>query len=87
MAGLIDKYLGHLYPLYWQFTRNVLIRQARDVFIRTFHGDLTSFEQIFLSPAAAIIAKIKQKFTEGDAVSFKSFPLPSLKLLLVTSDA
>lgn len=69
VSSLIDKYLGQLYPQYWEHTRDILIRQARDVFICTFHGDVTSFEEIFLSPAAVIIAKIKQKFTEGDAVS------------------
>lgn len=63
-----------------EHTRDVLIRQARDILVCTFHGDLASFEEIFLSPAAVIIAKIKQKFMEGDAVSI-SFHLP-IKILL-----
>lgn len=75
MSSLIDKYLGQLYPLYREHTRDVLIRQARDILVCTFHGDLTAFEEVFLSPAAVIIAKIKQKFTDGDAVSRLNLPL------------
>ncbi|KAG5679443.1 hypothetical protein PVAND_009009 [Polypedilum vanderplanki] len=66
VSSLIDKYLGQLYPLYKEHTRDVLIRQARDILVCTFHGDLISFEDNFLSPAALIIDKIKQQFTEGD---------------------
>jgi hypothetical protein len=47
----------------------VLIRQARDILVCKFHGDLTSFEEIFLMPAVEIIEKIKQKFSGGDTVS------------------
>lgn len=68
MSSLVDKYLGQLYPLYREHTRDVLIRQARDILICTFHGDLTSFERIFLMPAVEIIEKIKQRFS-GDTVS------------------
>ncbi|XP_070494733.1 uncharacterized protein Pura isoform X3 [Chironomus tepperi] len=93
VSSLIDKYLGQLYPLYMEHTRDVLIRQARDILVCTFHGDLTSFEDIFLSPAAVIIAKIKQKFMEGDAnqqLWHKGWPLTltngSLSLHLGTID-
>lgn len=75
-----------------EHTRDVLIRQARDILVCTFHGDLASFEEIFLSPAAVIIAKIKQKFMEGDAVSIhftyyrdivKSRVMFELRLLII----
>ncbi|CRL08313.1 CLUMA_CG021402, isoform A, partial [Clunio marinus] len=66
VPSLIDKYLGQHYPLYREHTRDVLIRQARDILVCTFHGDLTSFERLFLLPAVEIIEKIKQKFPCGD---------------------
>jgi hypothetical protein len=67
VSNLIDRYLGQLYQQYEEHTRDVLIRQARDILVCTFHGDLVSFEEIFLSPAALIIAEIKQQFAEGAA--------------------
>jgi hypothetical protein len=67
---MVDKYLGQLYPLYREHTRDVLIRQARDILVCTFRGDLTSFERMFLVPAVEIIEKIKQKFSGADTVSF-----------------
>lgn len=69
MSSLIDNYLGQLYPLYREHTRDVLIRQARDILVCTFHGDLVAFEQSFLMPAAGIVEKIKQKFSGCDTVS------------------
>jgi hypothetical protein len=69
VSNLIDKYLGQLYPHYKEQTRDVLIRQARDILVCTFHGDISAFEEVFLSPAAGIIAKIKQQFPVNDAVS------------------
>lgn len=69
VSSLIDKYLGQHYPFYFECTRDVLIRQARDILVCTFHGDLTSFEEIFLKPAVSIIEKIKQNYPGGDMVS------------------
>lgn len=58
---MVDRYLGHLYPDYKKFTRPVLVRQARDLLVCTFHGDLLRFEQEYLSPAADIIIRIKNQ--------------------------
>ncbi|CAO1362950.1 unnamed protein product [Diamesa serratosioi] len=69
ITSLIDKYLGHLYPQYMDHTRTVLIRQARDILVCTFHGDLTKFEEIFLVPAAEIVKKIKERFPTNESVS------------------
>lgn len=59
VANLVDKYLGPLYPDYVSHTRLVLVRQARDLLVCTFHGDLLRFEEEFLCPAAEIVARIK----------------------------
>lgn len=59
----MDRYLGNLYPDYEKFTRPVLVRQARDLLVCTFHGDLLRFEQDYLSPAADIISRIKNQNT------------------------
>lgn len=59
VANLVDNYLGPLYPDYVSHTRLVLVRQARDLLVCTFHGDLQRFEEEFLCPAADIVARIK----------------------------
>ena len=67
---LIDEFFGHLYPDYVNHTRTVLIRQARDILVCTFHGDLAKFEEIFLKPAADIVGQLKDLYLEG-MVSYK----------------
>lgn len=69
VANLVDRYLGHLYPEYQEHTRPVLIRQARDLLVCTFHGDLTKFEEDFLSPAANIIDEAKRSCCTSETVS------------------
>lgn len=66
---MVDRYLGHLYPEYLEHTRPVLIRQARDLLVCTFHGDLTKFEEEFLSPAAVIIDEAKRSCCTSETVS------------------
>lgn len=55
----MDCHLGAIYPQYWESTRAVLVRQARDLLVCTFHGDLSRFEVEFLSPAAKLIEIVK----------------------------
>lgn len=54
----MDEYLA-IYPNYFESTRAVLLRQARDLFETEFHADLSWFEREFLSPAAELIKIIK----------------------------
>lgn len=72
VSSLFDKHLGHLY-LHCDATkghlRDILIRQARDVLVCTFHGDLTAFERTFMAPAADIIVNIKKRHFGNEAVS------------------
>lgn len=55
---LVDRYLGAHYPNYFESTRAPLLRQARDLLLYAFHGDLLRFEKEFLSPAAELIETI-----------------------------
>lgn len=59
VAHLVDHYLGNLYPDYASHTRMVLVRQARDLLLCTYHGDLCRFESDFLAPAAIVITQVK----------------------------
>lgn len=62
---LIDQHFGPLYPDYADHTRPVLIRQARDLLVCTFHGDLERFEAGFLRPAAAIVSGLRSVYLQG----------------------
>lgn len=61
----MDQYLGHLYPDYIDHTRSVLVRQARDLLVCTFHGNLSRFEDEFLAPASNIVERVKDKCRVG----------------------
>lgn len=75
ISQMVDKYLGHLYPDYWNHVRSVLVRQSRDLLLFTYNGNLSRFGKEFLAPAAEIIAKIKSDCEVGQ-VSF--LPLPTI---------
>lgn len=60
MANLVDEYLQALYPDYFESTRAILLRQARDLLMCTFHADLSRFEREFLAPAAKLIGIVKK---------------------------
>lgn len=68
----MDVYLAAFYPNYFESTRAVLLRQARDLLETAFHGDLFRFEREFLSPAAEII-KIIKNASHNLSVSMFSF--------------
>ncbi|XP_055536209.1 uncharacterized protein LOC129724944 isoform X2 [Wyeomyia smithii] len=65
---LIDQHFGPLYPDYADHTRSVLIRQARDLLVCTFHGDLERFEADFLAPAADIVSGLQIAYLQGTAL-------------------
>ncbi|KXJ81340.1 hypothetical protein RP20_CCG020312 [Aedes albopictus] len=67
---LIDLHFGPLYPDYADHTRPVLIRQARDLLVCTFHGDLERFEAGFLRPAASIVGELKSSYLQGQVSEF-----------------
>ncbi|XP_062544134.1 uncharacterized protein LOC134211362 isoform X2 [Armigeres subalbatus] len=62
---LIDQHFGPLYPDYADHTRPVLVRQARDLLVCTFHGDLERFEAGFLRPAATIVGELRSSYLQG----------------------
>lgn len=59
VANLVDRYLAAIYPNYFESTRALLLIQARDLLMCTFHADLSRFEREFLSPAAELIENVK----------------------------
>ncbi|XP_052895874.1 uncharacterized protein LOC128303061 [Anopheles moucheti] len=67
IESLIDHYLGPLYPDYVDHTRPMLIRQARDLLVCTFHGDLERFEADFLRPATDIVRELRCAYQRGKA--------------------
>jgi hypothetical protein len=58
-----------LKPSSLKILQNLLIREARDVLVINYHGDLQLFEQQFLKPAAEIIEKINKKYCHNNTVS------------------
>lgn len=64
MGTLVDKHLSRFYPNYIN-TRAVLLRQARDLLICEFRGDLVKFTSEFLLPAEQLL----QPFAETVQVS------------------
>lgn len=73
VANLVDKYLGHLYPEYLDHTRTVLIRQARDILVCTYHGNLARFEERFLQPTAAIVSRLKDLCQHGSVSTWLNY--------------
>ncbi|XP_037949325.1 uncharacterized protein LOC119680542 [Teleopsis dalmanni] len=72
VSDLIDKHLSHIYPVYFEYTREVLIRQACDVLISSFDGNLEQFEEDFLLRYTEIASKLKEKHTIGEAAIYIS---------------
>uniref|UniRef100_A0AAG5D9S6 DH domain-containing protein n=1 Tax=Anopheles atroparvus TaxID=41427 RepID=A0AAG5D9S6_ANOAO len=76
IEDLIDRYLGPLYPHYADHTRPMLIRQARDLLVCTFHGDLERFEGHFLRPATDIVRELRCTYQRGKDLSWcEGWPL------------
>lgn len=64
-ASLVRNLLG---PIYGDNVMNLLIRQARDILVCAYHGNLENFVRTYLSPAAALLAEVKNVASE--TVSF-----------------
>ena len=58
VASLVERYLGALYPNFPR-VRPVLVRQARDILVCTYHGNLMRFEREFCVPAAELLQGVK----------------------------
>lgn len=43
---------------------DLLIRQARDILVCAYHGNLENFVRAYLSPAAALLAEVKSVVSE-----------------------
>lgn len=55
-ASLVRNLLG---PIYGEGVMSLLIRQARDILVCAYHGNLESFVRTYLSPAAALLAEVR----------------------------
>lgn len=64
-ASLVRNLLG---PIYGDSVMNLLIRQARDILVCAYHGNLENFVRTYLSPAAVLLAEVKNVASE--TVSF-----------------
>lgn len=62
MATLVRSLLG---PLYGHRVLDLLTRQARDILVCAYHGNLDEFLRSFLSPAANLIAEAKRIASEN----------------------
>ncbi|KAI8121287.1 Puratrophin-1 [Lucilia cuprina] len=68
IAALIDRHLACIYPVFTQTTRAVLIREARDVLVKIYHGCLTTFERQFLCKFTEIAVMLKERHRVGEAL-------------------
>lgn len=69
VASLVRNLLG---PIYGDGVINLLIRQARDILVCAYHGNLENFLRTYLSPAATLIAEVKTVASETVSYSFSS---------------
>lgn len=76
LAELVDNYLGHLYPDYYEHARSVLVRQTRDLLLCTYQGNLQRLEEEFLAPGANVIAVIKETCAPGQVSDLESKLIP-----------
>ncbi|XP_012287309.1 uncharacterized protein LOC105703468 [Orussus abietinus] len=56
VATLVRNLLG---PLYGEGVLHLLTRQARDILVCAYHGNLDNFLRSYLSPAATLLAEVK----------------------------
>ena len=60
-ASLVRSFLG---PIYGEDVLDLLTRQARDILVCAYHGNLENFVKSYLSPATNLLAEVKQIATE-----------------------
>ena len=56
-ASLIRSYLG---PIYGENVLDILTRQARDILVCAYHGNLENFVKSYLSPAVKLLSEVKR---------------------------
>ncbi|XP_026828123.1 uncharacterized protein LOC105288137 isoform X2 [Ooceraea biroi] len=73
-ASVVRNLLG---PIYGDGVMNLVIRQARDILVCAYHGNLDNFVRIYLSPAAGLLAEVKYAASEtaNEAVVPDGWPL------------
>ncbi|KAK9310435.1 hypothetical protein QLX08_000196 [Tetragonisca angustula] len=74
VASLVRNLLG---PIYGDGVINLLIRQARDILVCAYHGNLENFLKTYLSPAASLLAEVKSAASEtgNESVVPEGWPL------------
>ncbi|XP_076623370.1 uncharacterized protein LOC143342924 isoform X2 [Colletes latitarsis] len=74
VASLVRSLLG---PIYGDGVINLLIRQARDILVCAYHGNLENFLKTYLSPAASLLAEVKSVASEtgNESVVPEGWPL------------
>jgi hypothetical protein len=55
----VERHLGPLYPNFPR-VRAVLVRQARDLLVCTFLGNLVQFEREFCVPASQLLRSVRE---------------------------
>lgn len=60
-ASLVRSLLG---PIYGEGVMSLLIRQARDILVCAYHGNLDNFVRTYLSPAAALLTEVRSAARE-----------------------
>jgi transcription antitermination factor NusA-like protein len=60
-VSLVRNLLG---PIYGDGVMNLLIRQARDILVCAYHGNLDNFVRTYLSPAAVLLTEVKNVASE-----------------------
>ncbi|XP_051162061.1 uncharacterized protein LOC127282032 [Leptopilina boulardi] len=73
-ASLVRTFLG---PIYGEDVLDLLTRQARDILVCAYHGNLENFVKSYLSPAANLLEEVKRIATErgNESVVPKGWPL------------
>ncbi|XP_033222681.1 uncharacterized protein LOC117176535 [Belonocnema kinseyi] len=73
-ASLVRTFLG---PIYGEDVLDILTRQARDILVCAYHGNLENFVKSYLSPAANLLEEVKRITTErgNESVIPKGWPL------------
>ncbi|TMW43388.1 hypothetical protein DOY81_011532, partial [Sarcophaga bullata] len=66
IAALIDSHFACIYPVFTTTTRAVLIREARDVLVKNYHGCLATFEREFLFKFKEIAVILKERHRIGE---------------------
>ncbi|XP_017887416.1 uncharacterized protein LOC108629330 isoform X2 [Ceratina calcarata] len=82
VATLVRGLLG---PIYGDGVIDLLIRQARDILVCAYHGNLDCFLKSYLSPAAALLEEVKSVAAElgNESVVPEGWPLTLAKRGLI----